>query len=109
MSRSYAAVMVDNGVDGGMLAALDEADLIELGVKKVHAKKLLLLLLLLLLLEKGIAADLACGGVGRRAARAVSSEETSPPATFLTSRSQPCSLEGETNTCIYVPVGTACS
>ena len=38
----YAATMVENGVDGQMLAALDEADLVgDMGVKKVHAKKLL--------------------------------------------------------------------
>jgi hypothetical protein len=38
----YAAVMVENGVDGEMLAALDETDFVEdLGVKRMHAKKLL--------------------------------------------------------------------
>jgi hypothetical protein len=38
----YAAAMVENGVDGEMLAALDETDLVEdLGVKRMHAKKLL--------------------------------------------------------------------
>jgi hypothetical protein len=49
----YAAVMVENGVDGQMFAALDEADLVgELGVKKVHAKKLLQL-------ARDVAADMA--------------------------------------------------
>jgi hypothetical protein len=38
----YAAVMVENGVNGEMFAALDEADLVEeLGVKKMHTKRLL--------------------------------------------------------------------
>jgi hypothetical protein len=38
----YAAVMVENGVDGEMLAALDETDFVQdLGVKRTHAKKLL--------------------------------------------------------------------